>query len=460
MLDFQPDLRNLRAAGILPVFAAGNCGPTARHGPSPANNPEAFAVGGTDDADAIDPVQQPRPLGLRGGDLADARRSRHESGPTDLYGGYMDDTGTSLAAPHVTGALALLLRPFPAWPPPRTSSRPRSRAAPSTSASPGVDDDTGFGRLDALAAYLRPAASPTSASGWPASAGHDPGRQVSYDVSVTAVGNFAGDVSLSTTGLPAGAVAALDPATVTGGSGTARLTVSTDGSLAPGTYPFTVVGTSGSLTHSVGATLVVSPPPDFSIAVTPASRTVEPGGRHVVRRDRRLAVRVRRRRRPQRERSSRECGVGPAEPRERAGVGVLDVDGDHAAHGAGWQLPAHDHRDVRGEEPHGVRDPRGPEAGLRHHGPPDDGVGLPRRIRHRHRVRDGTGGFTGAVSLAVSGVPSSTYVTWSSTKVTVPGTSKLAVRTTVFTTRRSYTLTITGTSGTLKHSVPVTLKVT
>jgi len=72
----------------------------------------------------------------------------------------------------------------------------------------------------------------------------------------------------------------------------------------------------------------------------------------------------------------------------------------------------------------------------------------------------GTGGFTGTVSLAVSGVPSGAYVTWSSTKVTVPGTSKLVVRTTVFTARRSYTLTITGTSGTLKHVVPVTLTVT
>jgi len=47
-LDFQLDLRNLRAAGILPVFAAGNDGPTAGMIASPANNPEAFAVGGSD----------------------------------------------------------------------------------------------------------------------------------------------------------------------------------------------------------------------------------------------------------------------------------------------------------------------------------------------------------------------------------------------------------------------------
>lgn len=72
----------------------------------------------------------------------------------------------------------------------------------------------------------------------------------------------------------------------------------------------------------------------------------------------------------------------------------------------------------------------------------------------------GTGGFTGTVNLAVSGVPIGASATWSSAKVTVPGTSKLVVRTSVFTSRRSYKLTITGTSGTLKHSVPVTLTVT
>ena len=49
-LEFQPDLQALRAAHILPVVAAGNDGPTAARAPSdnsPANLPEAFAVGAT-----------------------------------------------------------------------------------------------------------------------------------------------------------------------------------------------------------------------------------------------------------------------------------------------------------------------------------------------------------------------------------------------------------------------------
>ena len=44
-LTFQPDVQALAAAGILPVFAAGNFGPGVGTGVSPANYPESLAVG-------------------------------------------------------------------------------------------------------------------------------------------------------------------------------------------------------------------------------------------------------------------------------------------------------------------------------------------------------------------------------------------------------------------------------
>ncbi len=44
-LEFQPDLQALVAAGIVPVFAAGNYGPSSSTSVSPANYPEALAVG-------------------------------------------------------------------------------------------------------------------------------------------------------------------------------------------------------------------------------------------------------------------------------------------------------------------------------------------------------------------------------------------------------------------------------
>jgi subtilisin family serine protease len=52
-LEFEQDLQALRAAGILPIFAAGNSGPGTGTSLSPGNNPSAFAVGATDDADQI-----------------------------------------------------------------------------------------------------------------------------------------------------------------------------------------------------------------------------------------------------------------------------------------------------------------------------------------------------------------------------------------------------------------------
>ena len=59
--EFEPDLAALVAAGITPVFAAGNFGPGTSTDASPANNPDAFAVGATDDTDVARELQQPRP---------------------------------------------------------------------------------------------------------------------------------------------------------------------------------------------------------------------------------------------------------------------------------------------------------------------------------------------------------------------------------------------------------------
>ena len=89
---------------------------------------------------------------------------------------------------------------------------------------------------------------------------------------------FAGDVALSVAGLPAGAGASVVPAVVPGGAGTAQVTVGTPASLAPGTYPLTLTGTSGALVRTAPVTLVVSPPPDFGLTVTPAALTVVSGG--------------------------------------------------------------------------------------------------------------------------------------------------------------------------------------
>jgi uncharacterized membrane protein len=94
------------------------------------------------------------------------------------------------------------------------------------------------------------------------------GASAAYTASVTPSDGFSGTVAFGTSGLPQAATPSFSGST---------LSVGTSG-VAPGTYPFTITGTSGSLAHSVAATLVIQAPPDFSLGITPASQTVTAGG--------------------------------------------------------------------------------------------------------------------------------------------------------------------------------------
>ena len=69
-----------------------------------------------------------------------------------------------------------------------------------------------------------------------------------------------------------------------------------------------------------------------------------------------------------------------------------------------------------------------------------------------------TNGFSGAVSFTLSGLPPHTNASFSPGSVTGSGTSPLTVMSGPLSTG-TYTLTITGTSGTLSHSTKVTLTV-
>jgi subtilisin family serine protease len=275
LLDFQPDLASLRAAGILPVFAAGNYGPQPDSSRSPANNPEAFAVGATDDADILYPYSSlgPSPCGQPVyPQLAAPGVGIHT---TDLYGLYADTTGTSVAAPHVAGALALLLQAFPGLPADRQAAALENSAVDLGAA--GADDSYGHGRLDVLAAYQWLAAAPDfSLSATPASRNVVAGASAAYTVGVASRDGFASDVALSLTGLPPGVgTADFSPPVITA-AGSSQLIVTTLRTAPGGTYPLTITGTAGGVTHTAAATLVVSAR-DFALSVSPSSATVSRG---------------------------------------------------------------------------------------------------------------------------------------------------------------------------------------
>ena len=70
-----------------------------------------------------------------------------------------------------------------------------------------------------------------------------------------------------------------------------------------------------------------------------------------------------------------------------------------------------------------------------------------------------TDGFSEPVCLAVSGVPSDAQATFTVNPMTPTGLSMLLITTTAATPLGDYGMTITGTAGTLSHTVPVTLTI-
>lgn len=100
------------------------------------------------------------------------------------------------------------------------------------------------------------------------------GGGTSFTATVTAGTGFSGTVSLSVSGVPAGATASFNPASIAT-SGSSTLSISSSASTAPGSYPLTITATSGALTHTANVTLVISA--DFSMAVTPSNVTVSRG---------------------------------------------------------------------------------------------------------------------------------------------------------------------------------------
>lgn len=152
-LQFQPDLQALRALNILPVFAAGNAGPSASTDESPANNPGAFAVGAVNNLDAIygPSSRGPSACGQSAHTFPDVVAPGVAVNTTDTFGGYYNPTGTSLAAPHVAGGVAVLLSTRPWLSPAQLEDALRGTAIDLGDLGP--DNSFGYGRIDLLAAY-------------------------------------------------------------------------------------------------------------------------------------------------------------------------------------------------------------------------------------------------------------------------------------------------------------------
>ncbi|POM74160.1 Subtilisin serine protease [Phytophthora palmivora] len=150
-----------RAAGIIPVVAAGNTGPNCGTIASPGDSASVITVGATDINDALASFSSKGPTvrGLRKPDVA-------APGALILSSCWTDDTsycfksGSSMASPHVAGAIALYLSANPGTSYDKIKDLLQSRAVSTTLTTPtgytcgNTQDRTfpnnqyGYGRID------------------------------------------------------------------------------------------------------------------------------------------------------------------------------------------------------------------------------------------------------------------------------------------------------------------------
>uniref|UniRef100_K3X3V7 subtilisin n=1 Tax=Globisporangium ultimum (strain ATCC 200006 / CBS 805.95 / DAOM BR144) TaxID=431595 RepID=K3X3V7_GLOUD len=166
------------AAGIIPVFANGNEGPECGTANSPGDYENVIAVGATDSNDALASFSSKGPAksGLLKPEVSapgSSVRSSWNSGPTS----YKSISGTSMACPHVSGIVALLLNANPGLKfadvkKILTSTTDTKTLQPAGKTCGSISDDTfpnssfGYGRVNAQkavnAAGSSPAPVPTS----------------------------------------------------------------------------------------------------------------------------------------------------------------------------------------------------------------------------------------------------------------------------------------------------------
>ena len=155
--EFATDIVTLKAAGIAVVFSAGNSGHKSDTSMEPANDPAVMSVGATDSSQRVLRTSSRGPSACDGGiypklvapgkDVLTAGLTSNGANPTS----YAFSTGTSFAAPHVAGAIAVLKSAFPG------ASMAEIESAISDGAldlgDSGLDNKSGAGLIDVVGAY-------------------------------------------------------------------------------------------------------------------------------------------------------------------------------------------------------------------------------------------------------------------------------------------------------------------
>jgi Bacterial pre-peptidase C-terminal domain len=276
-------------------------------------------------------------------------------------------------------------------------------------------------------------------------------------INTAVVSGTAESVALSISGVPAGATASFSPTSVTAGS-SSTLTINA-GTAALGTYTLTVTGTAASATHSTSVTLTISGSPDFSIAISPASRSVVAGSSTtytvttgaVNGSTQSIAFSV----------SGLPAGAsGSFSPTSviAGGSSTLTVTTSAAASATTFTVTG------ASTTTHSATASITVTAAI----PPDFTVAVSPASQTIAQGASGTytvsttalNGSTQSIALSISGLPAGITGSFSPASVTAGGSSTLTVAVAATATAATTTFTVTGASGTVQHSANASVTVT
>ncbi|MGC5033843.1 S8 family serine peptidase [Micromonospora sp. DT229] len=238
------------ADGVTYVVSAGNENGADACTTTPASVPEAITVAATGPNDARAAFSNIGPcvdLFAPGVDITSAYIDGNTSARTA--------SGTSMAAPHVTGAAALILANNPTYTPAQVSQ------ALLDNATPGVVTDPGIGSPNRLLHVNSTVpANDFTLTAAPASGTVTPGGTVSTTITGTVTRGAAQPVSLAVSGLPEGVTATFQPSTISS-NGSTTLTVSTATTMLAGDYTISVIGTGTDAIRPMAYRLRIDNPP-------------------------------------------------------------------------------------------------------------------------------------------------------------------------------------------------------
>jgi serine protease len=244
------------AADMMFVAAAGNAANNNDASPSyPAsyNSANIVAVASTDRNDAMAASSS---FGLTSVDLGAPGVSILSTTPSNTYSVF---SGTSMATPHVAGAAALVLSANPTL----TTAEVKTILMETGDTKPALVGRTVSGKRLNVANAVAAAGPPVprfGLSAGPATRNVTQGESATYDVDVTSIGGFTGNVTFTASSSPAlaGGSLTFNPGSVTA-PGESILTATTSCATAPGTYAITITGTSGDQVKTSIVSLVVRP---------------------------------------------------------------------------------------------------------------------------------------------------------------------------------------------------------